>query len=185
MKTLILIFLLIAAHASAQEIIYSPEGSVSLKFESAAKWEEFKRKAIFLNYEKKECDSLASEVYRPAIKKQSEIIAVKDSIITMQKAAINRCFENIAELQSELIDIQTRRPPAFEFFGLQTGLRTGYMFADPRFTGSTFTNAIVNNLSAVVKTPVRVKDFYLTPALEVPLNNRSTGLYFEITYKLF
>lgn len=183
--TLVIILLIASVYfAQAQEIRYNNDGSVDLHFKTVQEWEQYKKKIIFLNYDKKECDSLKSEVYLPTLGKFEKIRLMQDSVIKTNKETLKKCDEQNARLMGDLLDLQTKRPPAIEWVGFYAGMGTGYFFVDSVMNKATIVNAMWDNVYFTGKGMIKIDRLMLTGTAEIPIKGKA-GIKVEAGWRLF
>jgi hypothetical protein len=186
MKTLIIItFLLVSTICSAQlKIIHNSNGSVDWHFPTEAEAEAFKQKVLFQDKDLQTADSTIKYSLLPAIEKGKKVENSLDSALKNCKSAGIEAMNTIGILQSELIEIGTKRTPIIEWIGFYAGMGTGYVFADSVIGKETIINNLWNNLGINGRAYIRVKDFMLSGGLEIPFKSKPI-INIGIGYRIF
>lgn len=178
MKTLIIIFLFIASFCYSQDFdIVKQNGKVTLTFSTEQDYETFKQKVIFLNADNLTKDSLINFVYLPEI---SELKS-KDSTHKIIESNLYSIIKIDSVKESLLLHtaIESSKPDLFG--GFYCGVKSSYYFDSL----VTLANSLFDNLCFTGSAVLNIGSIQLRPSIEIPLSkNKSTGLNFEINYRL-
>ena len=185
MKLLLTILLLtLSVNCFSQlKIIHNSNGSVDWHFPTEAEAEDFKQKVLFQDKDFQTLDSTVKYSLKPAIERGKKAENELDSALKDCRKSGIEANNRITRLQSELIDVGTKRTPLIEWIGFYVGAGTGYVFADSVIGKETIINNLWNNISIQGTGYLRIKDFMLTGSFGIPFRSKpiiSIGIGYKI-----